>query len=253
MKSPNTSAPSVPSSWAPLGHALLDYEAGDHQAALEVIMEDGNRLPLPAAAFFDPPNELPDVELVAFEFCLGRVLDVGAGAGRHTLELQNRGHEVVALDVCPEAVAVMARRGVEDPRRGDVFQHQDPQPYDTLLLLMNGLGLVGDLAGLDIFLAYAHTLLAPGGQIIVDSSDLRSIDDVDELARAAERQRCGRYRSETRQQLEYGGLKGRPFGWLYTDQDLLTIHAKRQGWHPQVVFEDEEGTFLCRLVAGSGF
>jgi len=242
-----------PSPWAPLGRALLDYEAGDHQATVAVIMEDGNRLPLPAATFFDPPEELPDAELVAFEFCLGRVLDGGAGAGRHALELQNRGHQVVALDVCPEAVAVMGRRGVRDPRIGDVFRHRDPQPYDTLLLMMNGLGIVGDLAGLNQFLAHAHTLLAPGGQILVDSSDLRTIDDLDETARVAERQRGGLYFGETRQQLEYRGLRGRPFGWLYTDPDLLATHAHRQGWHAQVLFEEENGTFLCRLVPSLGF
>lgn len=119
---------STTTTWAPLGRALLDYEAGDHEATLDVIMEDGDRLPLPAANFFLTPEETPDVEAVAFEFCQGRVLDVGAGAGRHALDLQYRGHEVVALDVCPEAVGVMKRRGVYDPAEGTFSTIAMPNP-----------------------------------------------------------------------------------------------------------------------------
>jgi SAM-dependent methyltransferase len=225
--------------WAPLGQALLDYEAGHHQATLQVHLESGTPLPLPAEHFFAPPAD--DLDLAALDLCRGHVLDAGAGAGRHALALQEEGLEVTALEICPEAVDIMVRRGVARPLRGELFEHHPEKPYDTVFLLMNGLGLAGTLEGLE-------ALLAPGGQILADSCDIHRIDDPDEQYRAAARISRGLYPGETLQRLTYGTLEGAPFPWLYIDPDLLTTIARAQGWVLQRVFESAEGPYLVRLV-----
>ena len=236
-------------SWEPLGLALADYLAGDRRGFAQVWMEDGEALPLIPGIFFRTCDELPDAELAALDLCRGRVLDVGAGAGCHSLELQARGLDVTALDVSPRSVAVMTERGVVKAVCGGLDHDWSGERFDTLLLLMNGLGIVGDRAGLAEFLEMARGLLRPGGQILCDSSDLRRVDDVDELRRGDVRERLGRHRGETIQRIEYHDLLGAPFGWLYLGADDLATQARSAGYHCQVVFEEGEGVYLARLTA----
>jgi SAM-dependent methyltransferase len=164
-----TTAPDI------LGQALLAYHRGNANATVTVHCNVADDEPLPAAYFFRTLLQMPDLERLALDETRGRVLDLGAGAGCHTLELQSRGFEVKAVDVSAGAVQVMTERGVQQVARHDLFAPlpATERPYDTILLLMNGLGLTGTLEGLDKFLVHARTLLAPGGQILATSSDVR--------------------------------------------------------------------------------
>lgn len=239
--------------WHLLGMAISDYFKGRYQShSAWLIQEDGESWPLAVGDFFRDPEAFPDAELTALELCTGKVLDVGAGAGCHALALQDRGIEVRAVDVCPQAVAVMHSRGVRRAIAGDFFDDACDDAlagsYDTLLLLMNGIGLVGDLAGLGRFFDRARTLLAENGQILFDSCDLRQIGNDRELRRIEARVREGRYLGETVQQILYRDLRGAPLAWLYVDPDTLGRYARLAGWQSQIVFEDDEGAYLARLV-----
>lgn len=236
--------------WAPLGQLLVDYMAGHRDAEAGVIWEDGARVALPASTFFRQSDELGEAELRALELCRGEVLDIGAGAGCHALILQDRGGRVRALDICPSGVEIMAELGVLDARTADLFHCPGEvlEGFETWLLLMNGVGLVGDLEGFDRFLSLADQWLAPGGQILFDSADLRQTDDPHELHRLAQRVRAGQYRGETRQRIEYGGRLGDDLQWLYLDPETLKDRAFRRGWYSQVIYEDMDGTYLACLV-----
>ena len=235
--------------WEPLGWALADYLAGDRRSLARVWMEDGEALPLIPGIFFRSPDELPDAECTALDLCRGRVLDLGAGAGCHSLELQSRGLDVTALDVSPRSVGVMNERGVARAICGGLDHDWGGDRFDSLLLLMNGLGIVGDCEGLARFLGTARGLLRPGGQILCDSSDLGRIKDPDERRRGDTREQLGRHRGETIQRIEYHDLLGDPFGWLYLGADDLARQAEAAGFHCQVVFEEDEGIYLARLTA----
>ena len=238
--------------WALLGLLLADYQDGREDAQAAVVWEDGSRTRLLASVFFRGLEAFSGAEAAAVELCRGHVLDAGAGAGCHALALQERGIAVRALDVCPRAVEVMRRRGVDDARVGDVFAAAEDaeigDAYDTVVMLMNGVGLVGDLAGLDRFFGVAGRLVAPRGQILLDSADLRVTEDVGELRRLVRRVKEGRYRGETRQRIEYRGEQGATLAWLYVDSRTLRHRARRHGWMSQVVYEDGDGTYLARLV-----
>ncbi len=119
-------------------------------------------------------QELPEIEVRALTLCRGRALDLGAGAGRHALELQRRGLPVTALDVAPEAIEVMRERGVRDPRCGSL-EAVEGEKFGSILLLMHGIGVVGTLDGLAAFLESSRDLLDDGGQIICDSADLATV------------------------------------------------------------------------------
>lgn len=241
-------------SWTPLGWALADYlRQPDDVASMFVFMEDGERLPLPTSTFFRPQVELPETESLALEHCRGRILDLGAGAGAHSLLLQERGFEVMAADICPGAVEVMGQRGVQCTRLADhITLSTLPElrgRFDTLLMMMNGIGLVGEMSGLAPFFHAAHLLLGADGQILCDSTDLRAIDDDREQGRMRLRRDMGLYHGETRQRISYRGLAGEPFGWLYLDLETLSWQAERCGWACQVLFESDDGSYLARLVS----
>ena len=176
------------------------------------------------------------------------MLDLGAGAGCHSLELQSRGFEVKAVDVSAGAVQVMSERGVQNVARHDLFSAKPASelPYDTILLLMNGLGLTGTLEGLDKFLAHARTLLAPGGQILATSSDIRYLyEDEDGALRI---NLNGPYYGEVEYRLTYKGQDGEPFPWLFIDAALLNDAAEAAGYTADFIGEDDNEQYLVRLT-----
>ena len=225
--------------WVPHAVALRDYFQGDRGAEVVVRGEDGEEERVPAAVFFRGPAEFSALEEVALERCAGRVLDIGAGAGSHVLVLQERGFSVVALDIAPEAVEVMRGRGVRDARCSDLFRFTGER-FDTLLLLMNGAGIGGTLEGLDRFLRFLPSLLTAGGQALMDSYDMTELDPF----------APGRYPGEMRFQLEYGGITGAFYDWLFVDLATLSERARRADLRCEGIWHEAEGHYLARLTLG---
>jgi SAM-dependent methyltransferase len=236
-----------PTPWRPHGKALLDFCNGDTSAEIVVHGDDGETDVVPIRVFFRGPSEFSALEEAALDLCRGRVLDAGAGAGCHALVLQEQECSVCAIDIAPEAVEVMQRRGVKEARCADVFHFQGG-PFDTLLLMMNGIGVVEDLAGLDRFLAEAHRLLASDGQILLDSYDPEGDDKPGARGRPGAGGPAERYIGEMRFRLEYKGKKGPPLGWLFLDAKLLAERAMKAGWSCDVIWREEEGHYLARLT-----
>ena len=214
--------------------------------------EGGETEVVPIRVFFRGPSEFSTLEEAAVDLCRGRVLDAGAGTGCHALVLQELGLSVCAIDIAPEAVEIMRRRGVRDARCADLFRFQGG-PFDTVLMMMNGIGVVGTLAGLDRFLGDVPRLLAPEGQLLFDSYDPRPEDAVGDGSPGtgpptAVQGASGQYLGEMRFQLEYRGCRGPTLGWLFVDSEMLARHAERAGWRCEVIWQEEEGHYLARLT-----
>ncbi len=233
--------------WRPHGKALLDFYNGDTSAEAVVHEDDGETEVVPIRVFFRGPSEFSALEEAALDLCRGWVLDAGAGAGCHSLVLQEQGLSVCAIDLAPEAVEVMRRRGVKDARCADIFRFRGG-PFDTILLMMNGVGVVGDLAGLDRFLGDVHRLLAPEGQILLDSYDPTWTDDSEDASPSEAGGPDGGYIGEMRFRLEYKGKKGPTLSWLFLDAKLLAERAMKAGWSCEVIWREEEGHYLARLT-----
>jgi SAM-dependent methyltransferase len=194
---------------------------------------------MPIDIFFRTPHEMPELERHALNLCYGKVLDVGAGVGSHALLLQERGLDVTAIDISAEAVQIMQQRGVKKAIVQDVFT--TTTTYDTLLFLMNGIGLTGTLAGLNAFLVQAKSMINPNGQLIFDSSDISYLY-------ADQQMPTSEYYGEVSYQYEYQGQKGSWFQWLYIDQQLLLQRASELGWKCEIIFDDGEDQYLARLT-----
>lgn len=231
----------------PFGQALLAYLEGDSEAELTLRRDDGLEVALPAGFFFRAPEEFSALERLALERCRGRTLDIGAGSGLHALALQERGLRVTAIDLSPEAVDVMIRRGVRDVIEVDLFRFRGG-PFDTLLLLGHGIGMVENLDKLATFLTHAKALCAAGGHLLVHSTDVRCTEDPVHLAYQERNRRAGRYIGEIRLEVEFQGLRGSRYGWLHVDPETLEDVARDTGWESEILHREETGDYLARLT-----
>jgi SAM-dependent methyltransferase len=237
------------SPFAPHGAALLDYFNGKTDATVNVFSHPKDWHAVPMNIFFRGPEEFLPFETLAVELAAargGRVLDIGAGSGCHALLLQERGLDVVGLDVVPEAVEIMKKRGLREAHCGEFFGFHAP-PFDSILLMMNGTVIIERLARLDPFLRHLRTLTKPDGQVLLTSSDLRLLGKPEELARHEEMRRAGRYFGEMDWQLEYQGVKGEPFTGLLVDPQTLADAAQAAAWNSEVLGITKEGYYLARL------
>lgn len=236
-------------SFAPHGAALLDYFNGKTDAEINVFSNTRDWHAVPVKIFFRGPEEFLPFEALAIELAAargGRALDAGAGSGCHALILQERGVEVVGLDVVPEAVEIMCHRGLSEVHCADLFTFAAP-PFDSILMMMNGTVIIKNLARLEPFLRHLRTLTKSDGQVLLSSTDLRLIGDPQETARQETARQAGRYFGEMEWQLEYAGKKGAPFTGLLVDPETLANAAKRTGWRSEVLGMTREGYYLARL------
>ncbi len=217
---------------------MAAHRAGDTDAVLTIHTDVAEPEEQAVRVFFRTPAEMPPVEWGALSATRGRVLDLGAGVGAHTLELLDRGLEVVAAEPLPTAAEILEERGAPDVRRGGVEALLPGERFDTVLLLMNGAGLAGSLAGVSALLDGLRAHLAPGGQVLMDSTDPRDWEDSGD----------GRYPGEIHYQLEFEGEKGPPFPFLYVDAETLTGLAAEVGWKMAVLVEEADGRYLARLM-----
>jgi SAM-dependent methyltransferase len=218
----------------PHGAALLDCYHGDAEAML-IVHQDGERDDVPASFWLR--TQIDPMESMCLDLCRGRVLDVGAGAGVHALELQRRGFDVTPIDIAPECVAIMHDRGVRTALAVDMFELNDGA-FDTVLALCNGLDKVGRLAELPRFLDRMRSLLAPGGQLLADSFDVRVGASADQAALLTRKQASGRYFGELDLRFEYKGRSGPAFSVLHVDYETLAGVATQVGWACELIYQD---------------
>ena len=229
----------------PMGAAIRDYQNKGKASRLRVLSSMFDEDEMPVAHLFRTFNQMPRLEQKALSMAKGRVLDIGAGAGCHTLALQERGLEVKAIDISPLSCEVMKERGVKDVECVNLFNQQLQGKYDTLLLLMNGTGIAGKLNRLSMLLNRLKELLAEGGQILIDSSDLKYIYENEDGSMDIDLN--APYYGEVDYQMQYKNIKGEPFDWLYTDPMLLASISKQCGLNCEIVEEGENYDFLARL------
>ena len=230
----------------PIGSALLEYFQTKEDAPIDVKMSLTEADVLSPSYFFRTFDKCPELEQLALEQSRGEVLDVGAGAGSHSLYLQEHGFDVTAIDVSPNSVDVMKKRGLNKAQLIDFYDIQGGQ-FDTLLFLMNGIGLVRTLDGLNQFFEHARRLLAPKGQILLDSSDL--IFMFEEEAGSYLINLNDKYHGEVEFNLSYKDIKGEAFNWLYVSQELLLDAANANGFGCEIIQEGAHYDYLARLMA----
>jgi SAM-dependent methyltransferase len=223
-----------------LGNAILRHHMSNIPCEIDLFIDGEQEPSMSSAYFFRSEAEMNESEQMALDICRGRVLDVGAGAGCHSLILQQKGLKVVALEKSPCACEVLRARGVKEVIQTDVMDFSDG-PFDTILLLMNGFGIGGDESGLLSLLQHLKTLLAQGGSIIGDSTDIRYFkQELDSIEEAN-----GNF-AEVIFDVRLDGLQ-ESFPWIYPDETLLEVLAEEVGLKYRTRMYDDEFHFLSEL------
>lgn len=228
----------------PMGRAIADYHKTGRALKLRLFSPMFYEDEFPVPTLFREFDNMPVLEQQAIEMATGRTLDVGAGAGCHSLELQRRGVNVTAIDISPASVETMRARGIAHALQQDFYDVEEQ--YDTILMLMNGIGIVGTLDNMPTFFAQLDNILAPGGKVLFDSSDICYVfegeDGIIELPDTPG------YYGEIAYTMQYGSVKGDEFKWLYIDADTMAEVAAQHGYHFAIVKNGEHYDYLGSLT-----
>lgn len=240
----------------PMGAAIADYykTKGRTTGRLRVFspMFDEDEIPL-ATLFRRTPKSIeegmedcevmPELEVKALAMAHGRILDVGAGAGCHALALQDDGKDVTAIDISALSVETMQKRGVRNAAVQDFWDVKEK--YDTILMLMNGIGIVGTLNRLPDFFRHIDGILADNGQVLLDSSDICYVfEEEDGLIVLPP---GDDYYGELTYEMQYKQIRGKSFPWLYLDPDTLIEEAEKHGFKAEIIMEGEHYDYLACL------
>ena len=227
-----------------MGRAIAEYYKTGKADRLRVFSPMFEEDEIPLTILFRSYKAMPAIEQKALDMARGKVLDVGAGSGCHSFVLQERGMDVTAIDISSLSVETMKERGLKKVLEQDFFTLEEK--YDTILMLMNGIGIVGTLERLPEFFKQLDKILAPGGQVLCDSSDISYVfeteDSIIELPDDMS------YYGEHSFRMQYKDTIGDPFGWLYIDADTLRQRAGRCGYAVEIVAEGGHYDYLARIT-----
>jgi len=227
------------------GKALTHYFDNPDEQEILVHSDIAETDSYPVSWFFRSTKEFPLLEQNAIELCKGKILDVGAGTGIHSLALQDLGEDIHAIDISPGAVEVMKKQGLRNASFQDFYLIEN-QKYDTLLMLMNGFGVMGTVEGVPEFFEKADSLLTSEGQILVDSSDLIHLYTEEDGSVMLDLN--ANYYGEITYQMEFEGEKGHPFEWLFIDFHLMQEYAEKAGFKAVKIFEEESNHYLAQIT-----
>ena len=229
----------------PMGAAIYDYHKTGKADTLVVRSSMFDDDEIPVADLFRTFRDMPRLEQIALEMAQGRILDVGAGSGCHSLELLKMGKEAVAIDISPLSVNVMLERGVP-ARQVNFYDPAFDERLDTVLMLMNGTGIIGNLDNIGQFFERLKALLQPEGCVLIDSSDLRYLFEEEDGSIMIDL--ADEYYGQLDYQMQYKDVVGEPFDWLYLDFDTLAYYAEEYGFNAELVAEGEHYDYLARLT-----
>lgn len=225
------------------GKALLDYQNGNYTEDLvtSTNISDDDTLPLPY--LFRDYSEMPKLEQRALQLSKGTVLDVGCGAGSHSLWLQEKGLNVKAIDSSEGAIEVAKKRGIFNAELKPLLE--ETQTFDTILLLMNGTGIFQELSQVSKHLKHLKSLLNPEGQILIDSSDISYMYEDEDGGLWLDLNQS--YPGELDYYLSYKGEKEDPMKWLYLDFETLKTACFTVGLECEKVMDGEHFDYLARI------
>lgn len=228
----------------PMGAAIRDYYLKGKASRLRVFSPDFDEDEMPVPTLFRNFKEMSPLEQKALELAKGKILDVGAGSGCHSLSLQEMGKNVVAIDISPLSVQTMKDRGVKVVKEINFFQIEG-EFYDTILMLMNGAGIIGKIDKLPVFFSHIKSLLAPDGILLLDSSDLRYLYEEEDGSFMIDLN--DNYYGEMEFYMQYKDIKGDQFPWLYIDFNTLQMYAEENGFKAELILLGDHYDYLAKI------
>lgn len=228
------------------GKAMFDFQTNNSPEDIITETSISEEDEMNIDYLFRSYDEMPKIEQKALQLTIGKTLDVGCGAGSHSLSLQNdRNLDVISIDISPKAIETCNLRGVKNAKVENILDFEE-EKFDTILLLMNGTGIFGKLENCNIYLSKLKSLLNPEGQILLDSSDIIYMFDEDEDG-GKWIPSSNNYYGELVFNISYKGEKEEPFNWLYLDFNTLQNAAIANGLKCELILEGDHYDYLAKL------
>ena len=228
------------------GKAIYDFQTNNLPEDIITETSISEEDEMSVEYLFRSYDQMPKIEQKALQLAFGKALDVGCGAGSHSLTLQNDRHlEVIAIDISEKAIETCQLRGIKNALVQNILDFEG-EKFDTILLLMNGTGIFGKLNNCNTFLSKLKSLLNPDGQILIDSSDIIYMFDEDEDG-GKWIPSTNDYYGELTFTISYKGEKEETFDWLYLDYNTLQNAAVANGLKCELILEGEHYDYLAKL------
>lgn len=249
-----------------IGTAVKDYYKYGRAKNIRVFSSHFDEDEIPTRHLFRKPKSMNKLERKALQLAHGHILDVGAGCGCHSLALQRysamnktlgttsdkniskyqkHNFSLKSIDVSPLCVEVMRLRGIKNAQLFNFFDIELKGQFDTILMLMNGIGIVQCIGNLPLFFKRLNKLLAPEGIVYFDSSDLRYLYEEEDGSFNINLN--GRYYGEIDYVMRYKDIESDPFNWLYIDFETLSYYAQLYGFKATKIMEGEHYDYLASL------
>ena len=231
-----------------MGQAIWDYYHNQNAENLLTETSISEIDDLPVSYLFRDFEEMNVIEQKALELSAGKTLDIGSGAGSHSLYLQNEKKlQVLALDYSPKSIEVCRLRGIENAICADLLEYSG-ETFDTVLLLMNGTGIFQSLEKIDHYLEKLHALLNENGQIFIDSTDILYMYDRDEEGGVTVP--ANHYYGEVDYFIHYKLDTEKPIKWLYLDFETFKRAAENNGFKIEKIVQEDD-SYLAKLTKTS--
>jgi hypothetical protein len=230
----------------PIGRAVYQFHFNTINKPIIVHSDDFDDDTIDTSYLFRTFAQMPAIEKKAMNLCKGKILDVGACAGAHSIYLQNKGFKVTSLETSELCCQVLKDRKLIDVITEDIFRFSR-EKFDTIFLLMNGTGIAGTLSGLDVLLHHLKSLLNQDGQILIDSSDLIYLFEQEDGSALIDLT-ADNYYGELSFQTEYENWKSQPFSWLYVDISNLENAVKKNKLRLKNVYKGQHYDYLAQIT-----
>lgn len=226
------------------GKAILDFLTNNSPEAIitETNISEADEMDI--AYLFRSYNKMPMIEQKALQLSKGKILDVGCGAGSHSLYFQEKNFDVTSIDISANAIEACKLRRLKNAKVENILNLKSEQ-FDTILLLMNGTGIFETLSQTSKYLQKLKNLLSPNGQILIDSSDI--IYMFNKEKDGSYQVPADNYYGELTFTISYKNQTEEPFPWLYLDYNTLQNAAHANGLNCELIQEGNHFDYLARL------
>ena len=202
--------------------------------------------------YFAAYEDWLETEKQAIQQAVGRILDVGCGAGRVGLYLQEKGHEIVGIDSSPLALEVCRLRGFANVHLLSITQISSALGiFDTIVMFGNNFGLFGNPKRARFLLNRFFKITSSHGKILATSNNIYKTENVSHLAYLQYNRQRGRMAGQIRFRVRYHNLKSPYFDYLMVSQDEMAGILKGTGWHITKFFEHSDYPMYTALIEKS--
>lgn len=224
------------------GKAIFDYQTNNNPENIftETTISELDEMDI--AYLFRDFKQMPKIEQKALQLCKGKTLDVGCGAGSHSLYLQEKGFDVMAIDISKKSIETCQLRGLKNAKVQNILD--ETEKFDTILLLMNGTGIFQTLKEISRYLQKLKSLLNPNGQILIDSSDI--IYMFDQNDDGSYQVPANGYYGELDFTIHYKNEK-ESFPWLYLDYNTLQNACFANGLQCKLISKGKNFDYLAQI------